>query len=337
MTEASLGLAMWVALSMGAAPASMQNSSNLGDSRTAPWAVGITDAQKAEAKRLFDLGTARLDAAAYEEAVTYFSQAVAHWDHPAIHFNWALALTSLLQPLECHKHLEAAMKYGPAPLGGEPLYVRAEGMLRRTEEKLARLSISCDTEGARITLDARKEPLVCPTALSEWVDPGSHHLRVMRQGFDPTDESFVLSAGEKREEKVRYRMSLPGPRWVSWPLLATGAVTAGAGFLLHRQAGNQYQTYDALVDNCSKQHGTSGCEEPSSEVIAARVSGDRLQQWETGAYVVAGLAMLGSATFFIFNRERQEFVGTSDQPKQGVSVVPLLGPSSGGALLTFQF
>lgn len=335
MTAASLGVALWVALS-GAAPAGTQLGSSLGDNRVAPWAVGVTAEQKQEAARLFDEGTASLEGDLYEEAANSFREALKHWNHPAIHYNLALALMHS-NPLECHKELEAAMQYGPEPVEAEK-YERAQRLLATVEKKLARIEITCDTPGARITLDSRKDPLVCPKNHGEWVSSGTHQLRVTRSGSASAEETFALKEGDKREQRLRYGKLWPRLTWHPWILVGAGAAAAVGGLLFGQQAGNQYQAFDALVKDCSQSNVNEGCHAPFPEgVIEARERGDLLHNAEVGFYVTAAVAATTGAVVLFLNQERPEFVGHVSQPKQGLTAVPMLGPGSGGLLLTFQF
>ncbi len=52
-----------------------------------PWAAGVTDQQKAEAKTHLDEGNALFLKKSYKEALEAYRLAIKSWDHPAIRFN----------------------------------------------------------------------------------------------------------------------------------------------------------------------------------------------------------------------------------------------------------
>src|ERR1700733_7519084 len=69
-------------------PGTNESLQNGGDTR--PWASGVSPSEQRDALK--------------------------HWDHPAIHYNLALAQMELAQPIEAYDNLTTAIKYGDAPL-----------------------------------------------------------------------------------------------------------------------------------------------------------------------------------------------------------------------------
>src|SRR5688500_8599282 len=82
----------------------------------APWADGVSEQQKAAAKKLLDEGNALLLDKKYVEALDKYSVAVTHWDHPAIRFNMVRCLIHLQRNVEAFDSLKLALKYGKDPL-----------------------------------------------------------------------------------------------------------------------------------------------------------------------------------------------------------------------------
>src|ERR1043165_10264928 len=77
-----------------------------------PWAAGVSDAHKLEAKRLLDEGNARFVEHDYVAALDRYTKAIAEWDHPAIRFNVVRCLIQLDRPLEAYDQLQRALAYG---------------------------------------------------------------------------------------------------------------------------------------------------------------------------------------------------------------------------------
>src|SRR5687768_7442231 len=69
-----------------------------GDER--PWARGVSNERQQAAQVAFREGNVQLNNGLFVQAVDKYRSALTHWDHPAIHYNLALALLNLDQPIE---------------------------------------------------------------------------------------------------------------------------------------------------------------------------------------------------------------------------------------------
>ena len=102
-----------------------------------PWAKGVPQAKQEKAFALFRDGNSALKESLFVKAAQIYREALQSWDHPAIHYNLALALVNLDQPLETHEHLLAALKYGAAPLDSDK-YEQALRYRALVEKQLAK-------------------------------------------------------------------------------------------------------------------------------------------------------------------------------------------------------
>src|SRR5215813_4735696 len=84
-----------------------------------PWAAGVPDKEQAAALAIYRDGNAEFEESRYAQALAKYREAIKHWDHPAIRFNMAVSRVNLDQPLDASEDLDAAIKYGAAPLGAE--------------------------------------------------------------------------------------------------------------------------------------------------------------------------------------------------------------------------
>src|SRR3569832_1835287 len=89
---------------------SLQNG---GDTR--PWAAVVKKSEQEAARKLFHDGNVQLNDGLFAKAAEVYKQALTHWDHPAIHYNLALALMNLDQPIESQANFRVAVEVGGAP------------------------------------------------------------------------------------------------------------------------------------------------------------------------------------------------------------------------------
>src|SRR2546423_895823 len=73
---------------------SLQNG---GDTR--PWAAGVQPTEQRAALQMFHDGNVFLNDGLFAKAGDKYKEALKHWDHPAIHYNLALAQMNLDQPI----------------------------------------------------------------------------------------------------------------------------------------------------------------------------------------------------------------------------------------------
>src|SRR6185312_11627208 len=92
-------------------------------------------------------------------AVESYRQALTHWDHPAIHYDMALALQTLNRPLELREHLTAALRYDGRLLD-EGKRNRVQQLKTVVEQQLAKLEIICDVPDAKVVMG---EETLCST------------------------------------------------------------------------------------------------------------------------------------------------------------------------------
>ncbi|MFY0581353.1 DUF4215 domain-containing protein [Cystobacter fuscus] len=207
------------------------------------------------ALELFQAGNALLKDAVFVKASEKYREALGLWSHPAIHYNLALALMNLDQPLEVHEHLVAALRFGAEPLETEK-YEYARNYKLLLEKQLARLDITCDTTGATVLLDGK--PLFqAPGNYSGLVRPGAHTLAATRQGYLPQNLNRTLLPGETahvalrlytNEELTRYRRRFPVP--MPWLVMGAGVALAGGSAWMHVRGRAHFRSFDEGISAC---------------------------------------------------------------------------------------
>jgi tetratricopeptide (TPR) repeat protein len=303
-----------------------------------PWARGVSAERQQRALELFRLGNAALKESLFVKAVQAYREALALWDHPAIHYNLGLALVNLDQPVETFEHLEAALKYGPAPLDADK-FEQAQRYKALIERQLARVDVRCNAQGAEVKFDGK--PLF--TAPGRWtgvVRAGPHSVTATKEGFLPYEQSVKLLGGEQKTFDVallstadltEYRRLWAG--WIPWTVVAFGAIVTGASVGLHLGARGAYQSYDEGIQRCLDPV-TGGCT-PTLELSQKKSSADALQVGAIAGYAVGGAALVTGAVLVYLNRLQPYQKSVSVGPE--VSLLPSLSPAGGGATLMVDF
>lgn len=304
-----------------------------------PWARGVSADKQRRALELFRDGNAALKESLFVKAAQIYREALALWDHPAIHYNLGLALVNLDQPVETYEHLEAALKYGAAPLDSDK-FEQAQRYKTLIEKQVSRVDVRCDLDGAQVRFDG-KPIFTGPGRWQGMVRAGPHTVVATKDGYLPSEQSQTLVGGEARvfdvtllraEDLTEYRRLWP--TWIPWTVLAGGAVVTGASVGLHMAARSGYQSYDQAIQGCLDPV-TGGCN-PSLDVAQQKSSADALQAVAIVGYAVGGAALVTGAVLVYLNR-LQPYQKSVTVGAPTVTLVPTLGPSGAGATLFVGF
>jgi tetratricopeptide (TPR) repeat protein len=332
----SLTVALAVVCLRATPAAAQQAELEIGGTQERPWAKGVPQDKQAAAAVLFHEGNLLLKNSLFPKAVEKYREALKLWDHPAIHYNTALALLNLNEPLELHHHLTEAMHHGEAPLDKDK-FERAGAFKKLIEQQLSRVEITCDHPNATITMDGQVL-FTAPGRYEGLVRPGKHSITAMKEGFLPTSMNQTLLPGEKTSlplklytaaDLTRYRRQWSA--WKPWAVVGAGAAVALAGGALHMQARGSFQEFDTRIAQCT------GCV-PAPEVNDLRTRGTSMQQLAFGAYAVGGAALVTGAVLAFINRPQAYRINPDEAgTPESASVAPLLGRNERGILATFRF
>ncbi len=303
-----------------------------------PWARGVPrDAQK-RALELFQEGNALLKESIFVQASEKYRRALELWSHPAIHYNLALALMNLDQPIEVHEHLVAALRFGSEPLEAEKFeYARNYKLL--LEQQLAQLDVTCDQPGTAALLDGK--PLFqAPGRFSGLVRPGTHTFAATLEGHLPYDQRRTLTPGETThialrlytsEELTRYRRRFPIA--LPWLLMGGGFALAGGGAWMHLRAREDFTAFDSGINACG------GCVPPAP--LASRLEQGRLLQGAAlTSYALGGAALVAGAILVSLNQPQPYRIDPAElsaHASPSVRITPLLGGGSGGIPASLRF
>jgi hypothetical protein len=305
------------------------------DSGPRPWADGVSEEDQRTALALFEQGNGLLADSVFVKAADKYREALAHWAHPAIHYNLALALLNLDQPIEVYENLEKAMEYGPAPLDLDK-FERAKSYKQLVMKQLATIEVICDQDGAAVSMDGK--PLFTgPGRYKGLVRIGEHSIIATKAGYLPTNETRSLQPGQQVQvELVLFTeedKTLRVRRWDSWKpwaVVGTGLALGLAGGGMHYMSQKNFNDYDALVrQECPCPPGTP----PATD---SRDSGRTQQQIAIGAYLVGGTAL--ATGFVLVYLNRVQLVRTDvTEASERVSILPILTSETAGVTAQLRF
>jgi hypothetical protein len=318
------------------APAQPQADLQKSHATDRPWVKGVSQADQNAAGELFREGNGLLKESLFVQAAAKYREALRHWDHPGIHYNLALALLNLDQPVEVYTHLQEAVKYGPPPLDTDK-FEHATRYRALIEAQLSRVEVKCKQSGAAVTMDG-KALFTGPGQYEGLVRAGQHTIVAARSGYLTVEKTPMLLPGEKTtldlkmytaEQLTRYKR-----RWsqaLPIGLLVTGIVIAGGGGIMHWQANEQFKQYDTGVTTCSAGNALGGCN-PMGALARKLTTGQALQATAFTAYGVGGALVVVGGVLTYLNRGRPYHIN-ADQ----VSLAPVVGPGTAGLMATIRY
>ncbi|MBL8958189.1 MAG: hypothetical protein JNK82_45875 [Myxococcaceae bacterium] len=272
-----------------------------------PWAKGVSDAEQRTALALFKDGNTALKEPNFPRAVAKYREALGHWDHPAIHYNLALALLNLDQPVETHEAFDRALKYGAAPLDADK-FEQANRYKALLEKQLAGVDIRCNMEGATVKLDG-KVLYVAPGRYTGLTTAGPHSIVATKEGYITNELSLPLPAGETKvfelnlmttDDLTEYKRLWP--QYVPYTVIAAGLVVAVAGLGMHFGSGSMYKSFDGNVSQCQQDNPFMGGCRLTPELAGQRTSADILQGTAIAAYVAGGVVAAVGIVLLYLNR-----------------------------------
>ena len=301
------------------------------DDAMAPWVAGVSEGNKAAAKKLLAQGNELFLEHKYAEALDTFKQAIARWDHPAIRFNIVRCLIQLDRAVEAAENLELALKYGPAPLE-ESVYAEAVAYKKLLASQVGELEVQCTQQGVQISLDGQPM-LACPGRNVRRVRPGHHQVVGVKAGLMTTTSDAVVVGGTtehvaiqlvpmSRNEVLVHRW----PIWVPWFVFGGGLALVGGGVLLDEIASAKMHDYDrALVRDC----GTTGCGpgHPVPQADSDLESSARAFSAAGTATLIGGAATVVAGSVLLYmNRGRIVYRDVEVAPTRGGAAVTLTLP-----------
>ncbi|MBX3160205.1 MAG: hypothetical protein KF773_29835 [Deltaproteobacteria bacterium] len=323
---------------------------------TSPWAAGVSAEQKAMAFQKFEEANLKLNDGSVKQAVALYREALAHWNHPAIHYNLALALVSLDLPIEIEASLLEAVKYGEAPLE-KAQFEHAKEYLLLIQKQIAEVEVSCDKMGAEVLLDGQPLFTVKPGAPNRYagkVKIGKHTFVAKKTGYNAQIEAPFIGPGENfrinlklytSDELTRYKRRFD-QKWMPFAVIGGGVALALGGGLMQLSANSSFKEFDDKIARCNADTmgGNRGCMDTSLDDL--KKSGNTKRSIGYVGYGVGAGAIAVGALLLYLNREQpyqitaDQYIREQENKKSatgGVSVVPVISPEVAGAVVQGRF
>jgi hypothetical protein len=305
------------------------------DSR--PWAKGVPPDQQRKALALFNEANGMLRDALFPKAAEKYREALNHWDHPAIHYNLALALVNLDQPVEMHGALEKALVHGAPPLG-EDKYARAKDFKLLVEKQLVKIEYTVVEPDSVLILDG-KEVQQGPGTYSALIRAGDHSIAARAPGYSPTQLNLKLGGGETSRLELKLftdaeltREKRKMPAWVPYSVLGAGVVLGGVGVLMHTSAKNGFADYDQAIQECADADATHGCSMPTPAIFALKSDAQSSQTMAATLYTLGGITVAAGVVLVVLNRPQTFRIDPLEKQNAGggMAITPVLGPDLAG-------
>jgi hypothetical protein len=290
--------------------------------KTDPWAVGVSDAQKAEAQKLLEEGNALFLEKKYADALQKYQAATKVWDHPAIRFNIVRCLIQLDRPVEASDNLALALKYGSAPMD-ELVYSEALNYQKLLANQIGELDVRCEQAGVALTLDGQKL-MTCPGKEHRRLAPGEHQIVGSKDGFLTKTTEVIVLGGKAQDTTVALvplskaaKVVHRWPAWQPWAVFGGGLALAGLGGLIQLQAISNRDEYDKTV---ARDCAVNGCA-PGQIDMGLLNTATRDNHIAIAVMSVGAAAAITGGVMLVMNRGRTVY----EEPAKRVDVAVTRG------------
>ena len=331
-------------------------SEALPQAEISPWDEGVTREQRRQAARMFQDANEDLEANLPDKAIEKYRAALKLWPHPAIHYNLAMALVPLDQPVAVVEHLEKAIEHGLKGLNNQAdKLAQAKQFLEAHLGQVANVEVSCQKVGAKVSVDNKHVFTVekgKPNIYKGRVAIGKHTFVAEKPGFATPVDSPLIGPRETfrielqlftADELKRYKRLWPRRTWAPWVVIGGGALIGLVGGGLQLSATSSYRQFNTELRRCSDDVGGLSCD--ASGFTSLRDSGNLKHTLGTIGYGVAAAAVVTGGLLLYLNRRVSYLITTDEyrmellrkqrqqQQTKSITLAPLVGPGMGGAVV----
>ncbi len=294
-----------------------------------PWAAGVDEKSQKIALDLYNAANQLFEDGAYPKALELYSEALAKWDHPKIHYNAAICLKKMDRLVDAYEQLLAALKYGAAPYAHET-YQQALALQTELEKSVASLEIKSRQNGAQISLDGKVIIPASPGAAQMHVLANTpHQLVAAKPTYETQTRTITLEPGQETTLVIELHMMPQSKKlarrwdaWLPWAVVGGGAAIAGGGGVFAWRASKQYSEYDRGVAQAWDQAQMTGTQPMTPKFATdARSRGNRDRAFAYGGLAVGGAAIAAGITMVLLNQGHLVAVPAVGKESAGVSLL----------------
>lgn len=339
-----------------AAPVPLKTDEKAGTNEALQRHAAYKNVSKADeecALAAFHQGNDLLNNGLFPQAVARYREALRCWDHPGIHYNLALALINLDQPIEVFDQLNEAIKFGSEPLD-EGKFEHAKEYLKLVAGLLADIEVTCDKAGAKVAVDG-KEVFTAPGSYKAKVRVGKHTFYGDKEGYNARVTAPFIGPGETFRIELKLYTSEELTRhhrvwqrnWMPYTVIGAGVLVGIVGGLFELSASSSYKDFDNAIAKCAMESAPMGCSPDGKPgLLDMKSSGDTKRTMGYVGYGVAGAAIVTGAILAIVNRPKpyqitpevyEEEKAKAAAEGQSVSFAPVVSPEMAGAMVMGSF
>lgn len=182
---------------------------------------GPSVADRAEARRHFQLGVATATRGQWAAALEEFQSAYRLAPHPSVRVNMANCYTHLDRPIEAIAHFEQFLVESPSAPAAQVTQVEAQIAQLRSRVGSLQLTVSPpDAMGLAVTVDGQAISLGRPTH----VMPGHHVIEALGEGYTTVHREVDIAAGQA--QVLNLTLERPAMAPTPLPVVAPAPVVA---------------------------------------------------------------------------------------------------------------
>jgi len=317
----------------------------------APALPGIESARAQEGRdaiQLFNMASDLAEKGRYEEAIKIWADIAE--ELPAkylavVQFNLGVAYKQMERLPEAWHHLSLARKL--AKHGSDTAESAAAGMKEVTTELIGthvKVLIFTRPDGGTIYFGETASGLGYPSPVTWWLEPAGYKVYAVNPEHKPKLVDFEVKHGTNPYHSVMIEMEPIGQDdggivkpatgtgklgVAGWALVGGGAAVALVGGIVNMAANARneelYEKYtgDEFAGMSGTERQALYDQEYDSDVQSKRIAGYVL-------YGVGGAAAVAGGVLLILNKKK-------GNAASGVSVAPMMGPDSTGAMLSVEW
>ncbi len=294
-----------------------------------PWAAGVPEDKQHDALALYRDGNKLFEQDQFKDALPKYVAALALWDHPAIHYNAAVCLINLDRPVEAYEHLQAALRFGVAPLG-DKLYKDALNYVKVLGGQIAPLAVSCAQPDAKVTLDGT-DLLACPASVEKNVlAREDHQLVAVKRGYQTETRTIRLEPGKKttlvielKPLAAQRKLVRRWNRWLPWTVFVGGSALAVVGVSTWIASNHLWTESNNWIDANCQQPCTAQQVQMAVGSVQDRAKRDEL----VGPAATIGGGALSAIGFTLIVMNQPHF-------EHAPAVTPSIGPDHVGVTIS---